>query len=587
MQKCTFLVSNLERRLNKQETYAALDAYIAINNPELDIRVSAPLRTNMEECKKYIEIVDQKYEQYVTVLMDRLNDLHDVEFNKTYWRQQFYLGLKGYITRVYEFYMQVSSRFSPEHHEVQTLDKESFFTPFDLQELNDYLSNSELAQEQLFTIYMETFYEQLQLPTFEKENSFRNIKQEKKVSFKYKTAHSIFQLMRFRKPSILLVGVNYDKTYLLKLLSKSFFKIFWLDFTPFQKSRVTGQCVDDRDFIAKRNESFDDFDKFFFDTLPHFFPKIFIEEYSSASNYYNDMCDQYKHLQYVISESWIGNSQLSFFIAHLRQRGIKFIYSEHKGTQHPFLGNYVYDLTKITDKYYTSGWYSKHYNKHENLIKTGLMHKVKGNKNIPELQNKILYFAAPAFAKKHSYNCMGSFMGEDGLEHFAYQKSFFQSISKDVLKTFVYRIAPIYREKNTMRYDQEHILQQYLQHVQIDKGEHSGIDSMHNAKLVVIDYLNSGYLESLLNNYPTLLFLNSNDYLDPSQEHIFEELIEAKIIHTSGESAGKFLMEIYDDPMTWWRSSKVQKARQIFIKTHLGEPEALLEEIFKLLKKSN
>ena len=133
-------------------------------------------------------------------------------------------------------------------------------------------------------------------------------------------------------------------------------------------------------------------------------------------------------------------------------------------------------------------------------------------------------------------------------------------------------------------YDQELILQTHLQYAQIDTGEYSGIDSMHNAKLVVIDYLNSGYLESLLNNYPTLLFLNTNDYLDLSQLHIFDELIEAKIIHTSGESAGKFLMEIHADPMAWWMSTTVQEARSKFIETQLGRPEALLEKIYKLLK---
>jgi len=133
-------------------------------------------------------------------------------------------------------------------------------------------------------------------------------------------------------------------------------------------------------------------------------------------------------------------------------------------------------------------------------------------------------------------------------------------------------------------YDQENIFKEDLKHSVMDRSECSGIDAMHSAKLVIIDYLNSGYVESLVNNYPTLLFLNTNDYLAEDQLHIFDKLIEAQVVHTSGESAGEFLVKIYNDPMIWWMSDKVQEARKAFIKAQIGKPEALMKKILALLK---
>ena len=156
--------------------------------------------------------------------------------------------------------------------------------------------------------------------------------------------------------------------------------------------------------LALNDETFVDVDNFFFNALTDFFLTVFLEEYQSAHTYYEIACDRYQHLKYVVSESWIADNQLSFFIAQLILRNIELICSEHKGLQQPFVGTSIYDLTELSDKYFTSGWYSEHYNKHSNLIKTGLLHKVKGSKYFPEFKNKIIYLTAQDFVKNNHYN---------------------------------------------------------------------------------------------------------------------------------------------------------------------------------------
>ena len=73
------------------------------------------------------------------------------------------------------------------------------------------------------------------------------------------------------------------------------------------------------------------------------------------------------------------------------------------------------------------------------------------------------------------------------------------------------------------------------------------------------------YLQALASDFPSIIFWNA-DRFTVHDEHInaFEALIDADILHHSPEAAAKKLNQIYQDPQTWWKSKRVQKARTYF-----------------------
>ncbi len=527
-----------------------------------------------------------KFNKYFDILKNRLNNINNVNYDDTYWKQVFYLGLKRYIALVYEFYMQVSQRFVPEELNFRTLKKDSFYTPFDLEDLRKYLSNSEYAQEQLFSIYIDTFYQALENKDHIEGNTYKRTIPKVKVTWKNKVKLFLKKQLKWFSPKVLLLATHYDPKKLKELILTSKFKIIFLVFVPFDKITKIKKNVSARHELSNFQENFDDFDKFFFKTLDSLCPTALIEDFEELTSYYDQQVSRYKNLEYIVSEAWISDHQMSFFIAHLRQNGAKFVYSEHKGLQHPFINNFTYDLMDIADIYYTQGWYSKHYDSKSTLIQTGLLHKIEAEKNkIPELRNKILYMTAPAYAKRTNYNGINFFMGEDSECYFNFQKEFFSSLSERTLKNMIYRIAPISQTIDFLTYDSTLILSDYLKYMEIDDFTYTGLEATNSAKLVIIDYLGSGYLETLINNIPTILFLNTNCYLDESELNIFDDLIDVGIMQTNGKNAAKFLLSIEKDPFAWWMSNRVQNAREKFIYNVVGDGDLLTKELLKLVEK--
>ena len=590
MTKSVFIVSSLFKEKLQDKKCVVLDNYIAVNNPELNCgELHACPRNSKNDWLRYEKKVVDKHSKYSAILTERLNKLHNINYSDRYWQQLFYLGIKRYIALVYEFFNQVESRFDHENHDFRLLDKESFYTPFDLEDLRSYLSYSEHAYEQLFSIYIEQFYSELIGDDLKIMNIgvYKPKTKKQKHSFIKRAIYSIYDKLKIFNPTVILLGVQYSPSKIKKLLLKSKSKIFLYVLAPFERPEVklNNIDVDKRDGLSVYNENFDKFDKFFFKTLESFFPIIFIEDYSDASKYYDYQAKLFPKVKYIISESWISSSSMMFFIAHQQKmHGTKFISTEHKGVAHTYENNLLEDMVNISDLFFTVGWYHKDFDKSGKLIKTGLMSPAKSsNDNIVEYKNKILYMTAPAYAKRTNYVGNNFFTGEDSKYFFDFQKSFFSELDTQVLNNIIYRSAPIMRTLKIATYNHLDILKKYIKYMQIDSGKYSGPDAMLSSKLVVINYMATGYIESIINNIPTIIFLNKNMYLTSYGEEMYSELIDQEIIQSDPKKAAHFLMRVEKEPEKWWYSEEVQKARKSFLSKVVGDSCVLEKTILELM----
>lgn len=87
------------------------------------------------------------------------------------------------------------------------------------------------------------------------------------------------------------------------------------------------------------------------------------------------------------------------------------------------------------------------------------------------------------------------------------------------------------------------------------------------SRLVVHNYLGTGYLETLALNIPTVCFYDMSTYFFRPEAQLFiEELERVGVLHRSGKAAACFVAGLGDDPAGWWAKPEVQQVRSNFIK---------------------
>jgi putative transferase (TIGR04331 family) len=117
---------------------------------------------------------------------------------------------------------------------------------------------------------------------------------------------------------------------------------------------------------------------------------------------------------------------------------------------------------------------------------------------------------------------------------------------------------------------------------QVDDSTPSARTLMRRAKLVVVDYLSTAYLEALMLNVPTVFFWNRDTYyLEDAHRDFFDLLISARICHTDPLEAARFVDAVKDEPLQWWRAEAVQAARQRFLRENMGAPETMINHLVR------
>ena len=331
---------------------------------------------------------------------------------------------------------------------------------------------------------------------------------------------------------------------------------------------------------------FDDFDKFFFKSLFYFFPKSLLEQFEEKIIFYNCNFNNLPKLKYLISEAWISDENTSFAIAILKNNDVKLVYNEHNYLGYPFLGNNLKDILKLVFKYFTLGWRDKHNEKIEasgSLFESLSSVKTSYNKKTID----ILFVSSVPGVKTQDFN--GSY-GESGsenvLNYFKFLNSFFKSLELNVLKKIYFRAYPKRFTRNWLVWDQKYELRNFVDYFMIydELGEENIFDILPKTKLVVISYLSTSYLESLMSNTPTIILINKKNYFfEKKNKNFFKDLLDVSICFEDQKKAAMFINTIAEDPLGWWLNKKVQDAKNKFINNNIKSDKSMLNKIFNLV----
>lgn len=566
-----------------------------------EVKMAPYFRRNREDIIRDHNYVDKKYRKYIPILASRLNEIHNTDYDELFWRKCLSLGLIRYITLFYQMFQVCESCFAVETHDCRTLSEKSYHIANDFDEHRNLFQCTAYGQEQMFSIYIGLFHpgrfdsidDQFRWPVVPQAKSSKSASFSRRLSRATPARiaeRSVNKIYRLRSPRVGIIESYFAADHLNDLIRKSRGRIqpILLNSDFNYGSNVSW---DKRQLVSQLGGDFDRFDRFFFTSLRFCLPKVFVEEFQQVSAHYDQLFKGFKKLKYVVNESWIGSTYASIAMAILQKQGLKHIYNEHNFLSHQFLCNNHKYILSLVDKFVTLGWFKKSI---INLKRGGSLFEWAAASEHPK-EHEILFISGQPAVKAPEFNASyGDFGAFNAQSHLEFNLAFFRRLKPATIRTAVFRGYPVddfvvsHVKPPMFAYDQEYVLRRYMKEFKlIDNVSRSAKVLMQKSRLVVIDYLSTSYIESMLANIPTIFFWNEKIYpLEAAQKEFYKSLISVGICQTNPLDGAEFIEKIKDNPEEWWQRQSVQDAKNLFLTQNVGEGKVLKDYLFTLASDS-
>ena len=525
----------------------------------------------------------------MTIISKKLNKINSENKNELYWERILGFYLLQHIHFTEEFY-NIISKIKPEKYYFQIVDLKSLNIPNNLDEIRKvsqfngigievlmafYFKNSKLKKftlinsESQFKISKPSFIDRLKTLNFNKGLFYIS----KKI---YKNFPFLFR-KKYKQSIVIGLEVFFEDSFFQRLNKISNSKIAFPEFKiPTYIKNINNK---NRDFFKSQNEN--NYESFFLGTLSYFIPLSLYENFKFRKKYCEKYLNNFPNIKYILNESL--SESTSLLISCASERNIKHVYNEHNWLQHFFIGNIIWLIKRRTDIFYSLGWKDNFDNK---IIPSGSLYKWK-NKKITNKSIDILFISGLSLFNK-AIHC--SSYGESGIKtnpsiFFKMNKLFFSSLNKNTLNKIYYRGYPNPSSQFGNYFYSDSYLNKFKNHFKaIDYSlKNSGTDLISKSKLVVINYVSTPWLQSLISDVPTIIIVNLNGYfLVESEKNYFKILSDAKIVHYCPISAAKFINMIHNNPERWWLSENTQFALKMFLNKNMGNPIALIKHLTNL-----
>jgi putative transferase (TIGR04331 family) len=561
-----------------------------------DIIVAPYRRKTSSDLQKDHDFVRCKFEKYVSILTERLNTIHGTNRSLLFWRRALSISFERYITFFHEVFKNCELYFKADSHYCNVLSEKSYCIPLDFEEQRYLFQHSDYGQEQIFSIYMHLFYpEGLKTKDaefrksssagVEKEHYIKRILRQKisKATLEKVKTRVVEKIYSRKAHKIGVMGSFFSTENLRLLMTKSKGAIYPLKPEVNLDNLAYGPLATDRrKYLSEATPDFDRFDLFFFESIKHCFPRIFVENFKRVENYYIAYLDQYRDLEFVTSEAWLSCSSLTIALALLKERSVKHIYNEHNYFEHPWVGSLFPTEASLVDIYVSLGWGAANI---PNLVEGASLMGFKLNE-VHRKINKICYVSSGATSKRPNYTASYGWACENAPKYFNFVKLFLEGLTAKTRDEILYRGYPVLNYEDWLAYDQDFMLYPLLNNMRKNNDMSvSGKLIMLQSELVVVDYISTAYLEAMIMNIPTIFFWNPDAcYLNKDNAGFFDSLISVGICQTDPVKAAIFVESVKDDPQQWWTGEGVQKAKDDFLLKNMGRPEAMIDYLMGLLE---
>ncbi len=531
-----------------------------------------------------------KYFKYIDILIKRLNEYHNTDYDTKFWSKVMNFWLYRNICIVYDKYIALKD-IDFNNYNFNILDESSFYTPHNCSESYKLLSSSPYGVEQLCSVYCSIFldkkiatfktdkfdYKDIPLGTVANTKNISQIEKLKLLVFKLinKTKNklqreSINILKKFFVPKIAIMNAYFSTNLLLRLSLKSKFKIQEIDFV---KSSLNNYTLDikGREEIFVNEPNFDKFDRYFFESMKTLMPFSFIENFQDIYNFIKKK-NNYK-LTHVISEAWLGDEFSSIELAIMQQRGIEHIHIQH-GWVFMTDVNTMWLESYLSDIYLTSGC---NVNNLSNIVKGGYVRE-QYNKIDENKRDDILFFSTTSPA--YTYQLDENVRDEGFVKYLDKQIQFISRLDKDIFSNFYYRKYPV-----DYGWGEVEKLIKKIPEIKFDNVYIRGLDRISKAKLVIFDVFSTGYIEAIVANTPTIIIFDKKlRKLNQDFEVMIDTLVKVNVVFYNIKDAVKHVNNIYKEPYKWWNQENIKSAVKSFIEYSARDAKHSENYILDLLK---
>lgn len=246
-----------------------------------------------------------------------------------------------------------------------------------------------------------------------------------------------------------------------------------------------------------------------------------------------------------------GNLPFKILTAEWREEGTLLFYHQHGGGYAIDRLHAIEDFeTRVSDRYFTWGWRNPKSPRIQPLSPASLYSPARKRTHVlltcveyPKVVHRLHFQPMPGTIQKmHRDTC-------------AFLASF------PACKNLLIRPSP-----NDYGWGFVEKMRETAPDASFDDRSANIFDRYAQSRLVVHNYLGTGYLETLALNVPTICFFDINIYAFRREaQPLMDALEHVGILHRTGRAAALFAASLCDDPDGWWSSSEVQQARLAFI----------------------
>ena len=501
--------------------------------------------------------INKLFEKYLKTLSAQLNEIHQVDYSPRYWRIIVGPWLYFFLMGLYDRFLNIHSAINS-NKVTNTWIPQNTATPYIPKDYNTFIGWSINDDYNLY-LYSLIIIQSGKIP-YEEKNEALDLPQEKYnpnvqgVKPLLKTAfHPLFKIVPERYKKIVFVSSYFKLKDLLRLqLYLKQFPALYSSPGPVQKANPD-LSLRARLTLPEEENPFETLAK---DLVTKQIPTAYLESYQIIHKKALDYFPQNPEL-ILTANDLFGGESFKFWSAHHVSRGCKLAGIQHGGGY----GSRKIDSTllnesRVSDYYYTWGW-NLNCNAKTRSLPAG---KLLGLKKInPKPAGDILVIGTNS--PRYSFRWGdGDIIGPEMVEYFENQGSFYHSLNSKSQAMILFRLYPA-----DYNWDSKSRLNQLAPGMRIYQGNLTMMDQLKQSRLCVCTNNSTTFLETLSINYPTLVFWNTTRYaLRKNARPYFDSLRNSGILHDSPESAGNKVNEIFDNPLLWWNSLKVQNSIKYF-----------------------
>lgn len=152
-------------------------------------------------------------------------------------------------------------------------------------------------------------------------------------------------------------------------------------------------------------------------------------------------------------------------------------------------------------------------------------------------------------------------IGAQVLSYITSQASFFSSLPPEVRGRFLVRLYP-----HELGWSNRRRLDQLVAGLRFDDFSRRLLERVAASRLVVVDNLQTAFVETLLLNRPVVLFYDPTCWgMSEAATPLLDRLREVAVLHDSGAAAAAWVAQVLEAPGAWWSTPEVQRAREAFL----------------------